>query len=157
MCVSNQGTQQSIENWKTEKWVRETHFISLQYMWVWVWVCECECECEFHKSKQTHNLRRWRLRRERIQDVDWDLCSNTFSSIVQVSLDILQESLEPILHLCRDVCIVCCVNMSRIKNINSKVNKEKEIHKATIEKDYSTYIHKQIVFLLLGKCHKHFK
>jgi hypothetical protein len=39
-------------------------------------------------------------KRERIQDVDWDLCSNTFSSIVQVSLDSDEESLVSILDLC---------------------------------------------------------
>jgi hypothetical protein len=55
-------------------------------------------------NQNKHNLRRLRERglrkdRERIQDVDWDLCSNTFSSIVQVSLDILQESLVSILGL----------------------------------------------------------
>jgi hypothetical protein len=70
---------------------RETHFTSLQ----------CECEFEFHKSKQTQfeKIEIERRLREGIQDVDWDLCSNTFSSIVQVSLDILEGSLVSILHL----------------------------------------------------------
>jgi hypothetical protein len=54
-------------------------------------------------NQNKHNLRRLRLR-ERIQDVDWDFCSNTLSSIVQVSLDSLQESLVSILGLCRYVC-----------------------------------------------------
>jgi hypothetical protein len=104
-CVSNQGTQQSTRKQKTES-ERGTHFTSLQ--------CECECECEFHKSKQTQFEK---IERERIQDVDWDLCSNTFSSIVQVSLDILEESLVSILHLCRCVCMFA--------NQQSIINKER--------------------------------
>jgi hypothetical protein len=61
-------------------------------------------EFEFHKSKQTQfekieiEIEKIeKIERERIQDVDWDLCSNTFSSIVQVSLDIPEESLVSIL------------------------------------------------------------
>jgi hypothetical protein len=72
---------------------------------VWVWVSQIK----------TNTI--WEgIERERIQDVDWDLCSNTFSSIVQVSLDIHEESLVSILHLCSVYMCVCCVCMSRIKN-----------------------------------------
>jgi hypothetical protein len=56
-----------------------------------------------------------------IQDVDWDLCSNTFSSIVQVSLDILEEFLVSILHLWRYVC-VCVVNVFTNKQTNKQTN-----------------------------------
>jgi hypothetical protein len=112
LCVSQ--IKEHNNEQKTER-ERETHFTSLQYM----------CECEFHKSKQTQfekieveKIEIEKIERERIQDVDWDLCSNTFSSIVQVSLDILEESLGSILDLCIMLCCVCVVLIRKREHSN---------------------------------------
>jgi hypothetical protein len=45
-------------------------------------------------------------RRERIQDVDQDLSSNTFPSIVEEMEDNLLELLVSILHLCIEIEII---------------------------------------------------
>jgi hypothetical protein len=110
---------------KTENWINKRDSFHFSSIYVWV------CECEFHKSKQTQFEKIERLRRERIQDVDWDLCSNTFSSIVQVSLHIDEESLVSILHLCI-ACVVCVVSIeSQSSTISRKRMSELQINQST--------------------------
>jgi hypothetical protein len=77
-----------------------------------IWcVCVCVWERERERERLWSRINESEWEKERIQDVDWDLSSNTFPSVLGSAEDNRLESSVSTLGLCEWICVSMCASV----------------------------------------------